>query len=376
MFRVIPRIPFYYLYRLMGRPSTLPLNLTLSITFRCNSRCNTCNIYKKDSHELSLVEWKQVFKSLGGSPFWVTISGGEPFLRPDIVEIVCSLYDQCRPAMINIPTNGILYELIPNAVRKIALYCKKVRIVINLSMDEIGEKHDEIRGVQGNFEKALKSLHALKSLDLPNLSIGIHTVVSRFNVTRIPTIYRHLHALDPDSYITEIAEERVELGTMGSGIAPDLEDYFAAVDFLTKALKRDRFGKMGQITRAFRLEYYRLVRKILKERRQVLPCYAGFASCQIAPDGHVWMCCMKAESIGSLRKVDYDFGAVWHSEKAATERRKIKAGKCYCPLANAGYTNMLLHAKSLFRVGRNFFMGNPLHKRRPRFVPETHKGRR
>jgi len=363
MLKVIPKIPSYYLSRLVGWPSRLPLNLTLSISFRCNSRCKTCNIYNRDSDELSLEEWKRVFKSLGKSPFWVTITGGEPFLRPDILEIVCSLYDQCRPAIINIPTNGILYERIPKAIREIALYCKKARIVTNLSIDEIGEKHDEIRGGQGNFQKALKSLNALKSLDMPNLSIGIHTVISKFNVTRIPVIYRHLRTFNPDSYITEIAEEREELGTIDSGIAPGLQDYSIAVDFLIKKLKRDRFGEIGQIIRAFRIEYYRLVKRILKERRQVLPCYAGLASGQIAPDGNVWMCCIKAESIGSLKEVNFDFREVWRSEKAVAARRKIKAGECYCTLANATYTNMLLNAKSFFRIGRNFFRGNLLLKK-------------
>ena len=363
MFRIIPKIPPYYLSRLVGWPSGLPLNLTLSLSFKCNSRCKTCNIYHRDVDELSLREWTRVFKSLGKSPFWVTISGGEPFLRSDIIEIVCSLYDQCRPSIINIPTNGILYERIPEVIREIALYCKKARVVVNISIDEIGEEHDKIRGVQGNFQKALKSFEALKSLHLPNLSIGIHTVISRFNVARIPFILHQLMMLKPDSYITEIAEEREELDTIGSGITPGLQDYSIAVDCLIKELKRGRFGGIGQIASAFRIEYYRLVKKILKERRQVLPCYAGFASGQIAPDGNVWMCCTKAESIGSLKDQDFDFRKVWRSEKAVEARRKIKSGQCYCPLANTSYTNMLLNAKSFFRVGRNFFRENLLFKK-------------
>ena len=175
-------------------------------------------------------------------------------------------------------------------------------------------------------------------------------------------IYRKLRALNPDSYITEIAEERVELGTIGSGITPDFEDYSNAANFLIKALERDRFGEIGQMTRALRIEYYRLVKEILNKRRQVLPCYAGFASGQIAPDGHVWMCCIKAEPIGSLRDVDFNFREVWLSKQAIAARKKIKAGECYCPLANVSYTNMLLNAKSLFRVGWNFFRGNQFLK--------------
>ena len=238
------------------------------------------------------------------------------------------------------------------------MHCKKAQIVINLSIDEVGEKHDEIRGVRGNYAKALETFSALKSINRPNLSIGIHTVISRFNVTRIPEIYRHLRTLNPDSYITEIAEEREELDTIDTGISPEYQDYANAVDFLTKELKEDGFNRIGKITLAFRIQYYQMVKQILKEHRQIIPCYSGFASAQIAPDGDVWMCCIKAESIGNLRDVDYDFKKVWFSEKAEILRKNIKKGECYCPLANASYTNMLHNLKTLSRVGWNFIKLN------------------
>ena len=358
MLKVILKIPSYYFFRLCGWPRKLPINLTLSVSFKCNSRCKTCNIFKKRSEDLSLEEWRKIFKNLGKDLFWVTISGGEPFLRNDLQELVCSLYDYCQPSIINIPTNGILKESIPGIVRHIALHCKNSQIVINLSFDEIEDKHDAIRGVPGNYAKAVETLTALKALDPSNISTGIHTVISKFNVTRIPDIYRHLQTLNPDSYITEIAEEREELNTIGTDISPEYQDYTHAVDFLNQELAEDHFNRVGKITRAFRIEYYQMVKRILKEQRQVIPCYAGFASAQIAPDGDVWMCCIKAESIGNLRNADYDFKKIWFSEKAKIVRQRIKNRECYCPLANASYTNMLHSLKSLFRVGWNFIKSN------------------
>lgn len=353
MIKILSKIPSYYLFRLVGWPRKLPINLTLSVSYKCNSRCKTCNIYTKNSNELSLEEWEKIFESLGKNPFWVTISGGEPFLRSDISKIVCSLYDHCHPAIINIPTNGIQKGRIPKVVEEIARHCKKTQIVVNLSIDEIGDKHDEIRNVPGNYRKITKTFNALKSISVPNLSIGIHTVISKFNVTRIPEIYQHLKTLNPDSYITEIAEEREELDTIDSGITPEYQDYTNAIDFLSKALETDHFHKVGQITCAFRIEYYKIAKRILKEKRQIIPCYAGFASAQIAPDGNVWMCCIKAESIGNLRDAGYDFRRVWFSKKADELRKSIKNGECYCPLANASYTNMLHNFKTLSRVGWN-----------------------
>jgi MoaA/NifB/PqqE/SkfB family radical SAM enzyme len=300
-----------------------------------------------------LEEWHKIFRSLGKNPFWVTISGGEPFLRNDLTELVFSLYDNCQPSIINIPTNGLLKDRIPITVKQIARHCEKSQIVINVSIDEIGNKHDAIRGIPGNYEKAMETFSALKAIDIQNLSIGIHTVISRFNVNRIRHIYEHLRSLNPDSYITEIAEERVELGTIGSNITPEYEDYAKAVDFLTHELTRNHYNRVGRITRAFRIEYYRMVKRILKEHRQIIPCYSGFASAQIAPNGDVWMCCIKAQSIGNLRDSAYDFGRVWFSEKAKKMRKGINRGDCYCPLANASYTNILLNPKTLTKVGIN-----------------------
>jgi len=354
MLSVISKIPAYYLFRRLGWPPKLPMNLTLSVSFKCNSRCKTCNISEKKSNELSFEEWKRIFQRFGKDLYWVTISGGEPFLRNDLLELVCSLYDYCRPSVINIPTNGLLRNRIPDTVDQITHHCQNAQIVINLSIDEIEERHDAIRGVPGNYQKAVETFRDLKALERPNLSVGIHTVISRFNVTRIHEIYRHLRTLKPDSYITEIAEERVELNTIGAGISPEYEDYANAVDFLTRELKQDHFNQVGRITRAFRIQYYQMVKKILQEKRQLIPCYAGFASAQIAPDGDVWFCCVKAESIGNLRAVEYDFKKIWFSEKANRLRKSIKNGECYCPLANASYTNMLHHLKTLTRVGWNF----------------------
>lgn len=351
MIGVLPKIPPYRLFRRFGWPRRLPLNLTLSVSYRCNSRCRTCNIHKRSADDLSLEEWRKVFAGLGTAPFWTTISGGEPFLYRELPALVCSLYDHCGPSIINIPTNGILVERIPGAVKEIARHCAKAQLVINVSIDGVGEQHDDIRGVQGSYRKAVETFNALKSLGLSNLSVGIHTVISRFNVSSIPEIYRELHQLGPDSYITEIAEEREELCTIGSGITPAIQDYTRAVDFLTKALKDDHFNSIGRITRAFRTEYYGMVKRVLAERRQIIPCYAGFASAQIAPEGDVWMCCVKAESAGNLRDNGYDFKRIWFSDKADTLRRDIREGKCHCPLANAGYTNMLHDFPTLVRAG-------------------------
>ena len=56
-----------------------------------------------------------------------------------------------------------------------------------------------------------------------------------------------------------------------------------------------------------------------------------------------------------LQRAGYDFRAVWFSDQAEQIRKTIKEDNCQCPLANAAYTNMLLHAPTLMRVAARTF---------------------
>ena len=90
-------------------------------------------------------------------------------------------------------------------------------------------------------------------------------------------------SLEPDSYITEVAEERVELDTVGWGITPQPHDYDEIADFLSLRAKQAPARGLARFTQAFRAHYYQLAKRVLHERDQVIPCYAGWASCHIAP---------------------------------------------------------------------------------------------
>jgi len=352
------RIPLYIPFRAIGWPRLLPLNVTVSVTNRCNSRCRTCNIWCKEAgDELSTAELERVFASLGHAPYWITFSGGEPFLRKDLEALCQSAYGHCRPAIINIPTNGLLHKQIPSRVADIARRCPDSQLIVNLSLDGIGERHDEIRNVPGNFERAMETFQGLKAVDAPNLSVGLHTVISVFNLHELHEIYAFAQKLGPDSYVTEVAEERVELDTVDAGITPSAEDYARVIDFLSDRLRQQRFGGISRITQALRLVYYDLVKRIMREERQVIPCYAGWLSAHILPDGELWECSVMGSSMGNVRDVDYDFRRLWFGRRADEVRYAVKTRGCYCPVANISYTNMMADPISVVRVGINVLRG-------------------
>ena len=351
---LLGRLAGYRLAHATGRPRQLPVNLTVSVTYSCPSRCATCDIWQKKVDDLSVDEYARIFPTLERVPVWVTLSGGDQFVRADFDEVVRLVVTLIEPRIVNIPMNGVITERIFNLLPKIAHHTAGAQLVLNLSVDEIGEAHDRIRGAEHNFEKlALVAdlIHDLKKT-YRHVVLGVHTVISKLNVDRIPDIERAARALfRPDSYIAEVAENRVELKTMDKDITPSPADFRRAVDHLSTAIRARRSTlAVARLVESLRLEYYELAARILEEKRQVIDCYAGWASAQLAPDGHVWGCCVRAESLGNVRDHGYDFRAVWHGAEADAFRASVRAHACACPLANASYTNLLLDSPSLAKV--------------------------
>ena len=247
-FRLMLQAPKYKLHRRFGWPKTLPVNLTVSVTNLCNSRCKTCYIWKlylekpslKNS-ELKTYEFERIFESLGDQVFWATISGGEPFLRQDLPQICEALYEHCKPAIINIPTNALLPAVIEARTRQILEKCPDAEVIVNLSLDGIGKEHDEIRGVPGNFEKLINTYERLKLLKETylQLKVGIHTVVSKFNVQKLPELYQYVIELDPDSFISEVAERRTELFNVDKDVTPPPDIYAKAMIDLSKTIRKN-----------------------------------------------------------------------------------------------------------------------------------------
>jgi MoaA/NifB/PqqE/SkfB family radical SAM enzyme len=354
---MLARLAGYRAAHATGRLQQLPINLTVSVTYSCPSRCATCDIWQKKVDDLSVDEYARIFPTLERVPVWVTLSGGDQFVRADFDEVVRLVRTLIEPSIINIPMNGIITERIFQLLPRIAHHTVGSQLVLNLSVDEIGEAHDRIRGAEHNFEKlrlVADLVHDLQKT-YPHIVLGVHSVISKLNVARIPEIEREARMIfRPDSYIAEVAENRVELKTMDKDITPDADDYRRAVAHLGNVIRANRSTHpVARLVESLRLEYYDLAARILEEKRQVIDCYAGWASAHLAPDGHVWGCCTRAESVGNVRDRGYDFRTVWLGAEADAFRATVRAHECSCPLANASYTNLLLDPASLARVGAN-----------------------
>jgi MoaA/NifB/PqqE/SkfB family radical SAM enzyme len=360
----------YHLARLGIAPPPNPIVVTFSVTAACQSLCKTCRIgkrYRDDpgivEQDLTLDEIERIFSKMGPVLFF-NVSGGEPFLRrdlPSIIELACRYL---RPRIVHIPTNGILAKRIPEMTVEILDRMERVApgvpLTVKPSIDGVGEKHDEIRGCKGNWERLVESIEGLQGVSVryPRFHLELGTVISRHNVDHLDEIADFVHSAGVQSYRNEIAERRAEFFNKEDPITPDAETYERLIGEFARRIRKNLGNKrlLAKMTESLRLEYYELVVRILRESRQVIPCLAGLSNVHINFDGEVWPCCVLGydKPLGDLRQAGLDFQRVWRSPQARRVRKHIADGRCACPLANQAYSNILFHPPSLARAGLSF----------------------
>ena len=159
-----------------------PIDCVLALTYRCNSRCTMCDIWKmENSPELPVLEFAKLPSSLRD----INLSGGEPFLRQDLAEIVAVVAKACPQARFVISSNGFATELILEQMKKVLKI--KPDIGIAISVDGIGEMHNEIRGIPGGFDRTIATVKGLKALGMTNLRLAFTT--NEKNINHLSKVY-------------------------------------------------------------------------------------------------------------------------------------------------------------------------------------------
>jgi len=314
-----------------------PIYLIFGVTYRCNARCQTCFNWKYLNEpdlirkELKLQEIEKISAGLGRL-VWLLFTGGEPFLREDLDSIAKIFYNQNKVKNITIPTNALRTDAIIETTCKILDACPGTKVVVSLAMDDIEERHDEIRGVPGNFRSLRNTYTELVKLRQKknNLSINLNTVIMNQNVKRIREIidYVKAHMGNVDFHGFELLRgDPKESGL----VPPSVSDYQLALREIKDYCKNYDFYNMplARVLKGAKILARDIELQILREQRQVVPCYAGMISGVLDPDANVRLCEL-LPAVGNLRDMDFDFHKVWFSKKANEHRSMINKKGCYC----------------------------------------------
>jgi len=309
-----------------------PAELIFFVTTRCNARCRHCfywrELNQKIKDELSLEEIEKISKSMGRI-IWVFISGGEPFLREELVQICQTFYQNNKPKSIIIPTNGILVEKIVKDVEKITQSCPKTKLVIQISIDEIGDRHDKIRGVPGNFAKIEELVPQLKRLQAKykNLAIQANIVFCKYNQDRMISVYDYIYdrfGID-NICISLVRGEPKEIGAKNV----DLKKYWQAHKHLRKTRRFAHYTPILSYLIAKKEDMQvEAFLKSFQEKRVIIPCLATRQIAVLHPHGDLSVCELRPEKYGNVREVSYDFAKLWNSP--AVKKLREKVASCYC----------------------------------------------
>lgn len=340
-----------------------PIQLTFFVTRKCNAGCPWCFYLKSadpapPGEELSLEEVGRISRSLGRL-LWVAFSGGEVFLRDDIVGISAVFHDRNKPPVMLFPTNGLLPEAIQDRTERILERCPNSAIVVKLSLDGLEGDHDDLRRSPGAFGKAMETWRRLGALRgrYPNLELGINTVFLSENQDRMDEIIDFVASLDTRGTHTismvrgNLREERYK--------AVDFEKYRHAIGRLEGDLKTGAASIHGfsgaRLKAAQDILQRRLIHRTLLADRRLVPCYSGKLNLVLTETGDVHPCEILRQSLGNVRDYGYDIGRLLRTERSRAVLEPIADGACHCTHECSFIMNTLFNPRLYPALLREYF---------------------
>jgi len=301
----------------------LPVDAVIGITYNCNSRCVMCDIWKMDPHEQLTVD---DFKKLPTSLKDINISGGEPFLHKDIVEIIRVIHEGNPSARMIISTNGFLTEMIEEKMVQILKFFPEIGV--GVSIDGMGEMHDEMRRIPNGFNKCMKTVDMFKRIGVKNIRLAFTTMTP--NVGDLPKVY-------------DLAMEKGVQFTMAFAQSSDF--YFGAKQnyenpdpvllkqgfnhIIKNELKSFSPKKWARAFFAYGLYNF------ATSGNQPLSSKPGTDFFYLDPSGIVYPSVVHYYKMGDLKKVE-KFEELWNSDDATKARKKItKDDKQYWMICTA-----------------------------------------
>lgn len=290
------------------------MDAAIVVTYRCDSRCRMCHTWKFPTRREEEFE-PALLERLPRLSF-CNVTGGEPFLRDDLEEIVSILGRKARRVVVS--TNGYATD------RIVALARKNRGIGVRVSLEGLPAANDDLRGIEGGFDRGLRTLLRLQGLGVKDLGFGI--TVSGRNADDLPDLY-HLALRLNMEFATAVVHNSAYFHKTDNRLEKP-EAVARAFEDLAREMLRT-----GRLKNWYRAYFNRALADHVRGKPRPLPCGAGTDLFFLDPWGEVRPC-NGAEadgplgSLGNLRETA--FKDLWRSEAARRIRDSVRACSRNC----------------------------------------------
>lgn len=341
--------------------SSEPNYMVLFVTAMCNARCPMCFYWKEIENanagsELKLEEYEKITHSLH-SLHYLSIGGGEPFIRKDLPQIVQAFYRNSRTRVVTIATNGSYPDRVQKYLEYINQHCPGMQMRIQVSIDNLYEKHDKSRGLKGLFHKMLDTCQVIGSMKEAGspLMFSIGTVLTPMNRDDLKDLRRFL-----DKNVSY--DDLSLIYPRGNAKDPSFKDItldeYKRVKKLFESI-HTASGSFARLYQAIDREAKRGIECFLKEGPKGYPwtCVAGKKMITMTEKGLLTPCEMLVQlkpeldsAIGNVRDHNYDILKMLRSDKAKKLRVHIEGTHCSCSYECAALCNVVYHKKQWAKI--------------------------
>lgn len=282
----------------MTRP--MPTSAFIAVTLLCNARCIHCDIWKNRGNDFLATD---VYRKLPSGLEMVDITGGEPFLRNDIPEIVRTVRTACRNARILITTNGFLPQKIHTYVP--AILAADPNVAFRISLDGWGKTPEKVRGIPRAFEKVMETIAILKKARVKD--VGLIFTLIQINKHELRTVFDYCKKNGLSFSLNVVHDSSIYFGTGKLSLQPKAADVKADFDYLFKKQLQSTNPKDWGKAWFNRYSYEYMI-----HHRRPISCGAGENFFYMDPFANIFMCQIKNWPIGNLR--NQSFEQIWCSK--------------------------------------------------------------
>ena len=312
----------------------IPNYAIIYVDGRCNMHCGFCFHAAVDARKTPIIapdKWGKIFKK-ANSLLHLTVTGGEPFLRKDFVQIIDNIILSCGVPKISIKSNGFYTDRIKKFVPELIEKHPNTEFTLSISLDGPEEIHDKVRVFKGAYKKVLETLEVMKIYrEKKNFFLRLASVLTKDNRHHLEKLFETTSKWSIDFH------ELIMVRDVPSSEQLELKNDYERLSKIQQERASPQWKKSFN-GKLFEKIYLETLKRIDSDK-VYSPCLAGGRFVEIFPDGLVRGCEVEklwdVSKIGNLKDDEKDIVDIVKSNEAKKFQKIAKNCTCTFECANA-----------------------------------------